>query len=240
VHLEIDTGMRRTGVRSENAMDLLSFVEKLGCFEIVGMYSHLATSDCPNDSFAKTQIETFSSLAKQVASQGLLCHLANSGGVAYYPDSYFDMVRPGLLAYGYFPDGKEDPEILPCLSLKARVSYFKVVAGGSGISYGHQYRAKEESRIVTVPLGYGDGYRKSLSRGKVLIRGKRFPIAGAICMDQFMVDIGKKEAYVGDEVVLIGKQGDEEISLWEVSRLAGSIPHEMLSSLTDRLPRFFL
>ena len=242
VHLEIDTGMRRTGVRPENALELLAFVESLKCFEVVGIYSHLATADKPRDPFAIQQIETFSALADQVARLGILSHLANSGGVAYYPGSYFNMVRPGLLCYGYFPDGQGDPfkEILPCMSLKAKISYFKVVAQDVGISYGHTYRTKGESRIVTVPIGYGDGYRKSFSYGEVLIRGKRFPIAGAICMDQFMVDVGEKEAYVGDEVVLIGKQGNEEISLWELSHLTGSIPHEMLSMLSDRLPRLFL
>ncbi len=175
--------------------------------------------------------------------KGVICHLANSGGVAYYPDSYFDMVRPGLLAYGYYPDGKADPTsgIAPSLSLKAKISYFKVVQKGAGVSYGHVYRTKDEARIVTVPVGYGDGYRRSLSKSaSVLIRGERFSIAGAICMDQFMVDIGKKEVYVGEEVVLIGKQGSEEISLFEVARHADSIPHEILSLFNDRLARLYL
>jgi alanine racemase len=163
--------------------------------------------------------------------------------VAYYPDSYFDMVRPGLLAYGYYPDGNTDPagEIAPALSLKAKVSYFKVVQKGAGISYGHAYRTQVETRIATVPVGYGDGYRRSLFRkASVLIRGNRFPIAGTICMDQFMVDIGKGEAYVGDEVVLIGKQGEVQITLSELSHQADSIPHEMLASINERLPRIYL
>jgi alanine racemase len=243
VHLEIDTGMRRTGVRPENALSLLSFVGRLGCFDIVGVYSHLATSDVPNDPFAIHQIDVFRSLADELKRRGIICHLANSGGVAYYPDSVFDMVRPGLLAYGYFPDGKIDEAgvIAPCLSLKAKISYFKVVQKGAGISYGHAYRTEDETRIVTVPVGYGDGYRRSLSKkGAVLIRGERFPIAGTICMDQFMVDIDEREAFVGEEAVLIGKQGKEEITLWELSRMADSIPHEMLVAFSDRLPRIFL
>ena len=243
VHIEVDTGMRRTGVRPENAFSLLSFVEGLGCFDVVGMYSHFATADVPNDPFALHQIETFRSLVVRMNKPGLCCHLANSGGVLYYPDSYFDMVRPGLLAYGYSPDGKMNPreEIAPCLKLKAKISYFKVVPKDAGISYGHAYRTKEETRIATVPVGHGDGYRRSLFKNaSVLIRNERFPIAGTICMDQFMVDIGKKEAYVGDEVVLIGKQGGEEITLWELARYADSIPHEMLAAFNDRLPRLYL
>jgi len=242
VHIEVDTGMRRTGVRSENALELFSFVEGLGCFDIAGIYSHLATSDVPNDPFALHQIDAFRSIDAQVKGKGLLSHLANSGGVAYYPDSYFDMVRPGLLAYGYHPNGKTDPgsEIAPCFSLKAKVSYFKVVQKGSGISYGHVYRTKEQTRIATVPIGYGDGYRRSLfKKASVLIHNERFPIAGSICMDQFMVDIGRKEAFVGDEAVLIGKQGGEEITLWELARHADSIPHEMLCAFNDRLPRLY-
>ncbi len=243
VHIEVDTGMRRTGVRPENALSLLSFVEGLGCFEVAGIYSHLATSDVPNDPFALYQIEMFHSIASEVKGRVPLCHLANSGGVAYYPDSYFDMVRPGLLAYGYYPDGNTDPAgvIAPALSLKAKVSYFKVVQKGAGISYGHAYRTQDETRIATVPVGYGDGYRRCLFRkAEALIRGKRFPIAGTICMDQFMVDIGKGEAYVGDVVVLIGKQDGVEITLWELSREADSIPHEMLASFNERLPRIYL
>lgn len=243
VHIEVDTGMRRTGVRPENAFELLSFVEGLGCFEIKGIYSHLATSDSPNDLFALHQIEVFRSLASKVKGKGMTCHLANSGGVCFYPDSWFDMVRPGLVCYGYFPDGRVDPsgEIRPCFGLKAKISYFKVVEKDIGVSYGHLYRTKEQTRIVTVPVGYGDGYRKSLMRGGlVLIRGKRFPIAGAICMDQFMVDIGKDGVFVGDEAVLIGKQGCEEISLWEICLRADSIPHEMLCVFNERLPRIYV
>lgn len=220
-----------------------SLVQKLGCFEIIGVYSHLATSDTPNNPFALKQIEIFHSLISQIKQAGIVCHLANSGGVAYYPDSYFDMVRPGLLCYGYYPDGNIDPDevIRPCLSLKAQVSYFKVVPKGAGISYGHLYRTKDQTRIVTIPVGHGDGYRRSLfSHGSVLIRGHRYPIAGVICMDQFMVDIGENVVYVGDEVVLIGKQENEEITLWELSRAAGSIPHEMLCAFNDRLPRLYI
>lgn len=243
VHIEVDTGMRRTGVRPENALSLFSHVLQLGCFDVVGLYSHFATSDVPNDPFAFQQIEMFRSLAAQVKGQGVICHLANSGGVAYYPDSYFDMVRPGLLAYGYYPDGNADPAggIAPCFSLKAKISYFKVVQQGVGISYGHAYRTKTETRIVTVPVGHGDGYRRSLAKNaSVLIRGKRFPIAGAICMDQFMVDIGMNEGYVGDVVVLIGTQGNEEITLFEVARHADSVLHEILAAFNDRLPRLYL
>jgi len=242
VHLEIDTGIRRTGVRPETAASLLQFLQETNCFEVVGVYSHFATADAPGDLFALQQIEQFRELRRQIHAPSLIWHLANSGGVMFYPESYFDMVRPGLACYGYFPEGGKDPlgEIAPCLSLKARVSYFKVVGSNEGISYGHVYKTREQTRVVTVPLGYGDGYRRILSnRAPVLVRGKRFRVSGAICMDQFMVDIGSEEAFVGDEVTLIGKQGKEEISLWEISQLSSSIYNEMLCGLSERLPRIY-
>jgi alanine racemase len=152
------------------------------------------------------------------------------------------MVRPGLMCYGYFPNGQADPqgEIKPCLSLKARVSYFKVVREGEGISYNHVYRTKQQTRVVTVPVGYGDGYRRVLTnRAPVLIRGQKFHVSGTICMDQFMVDVGNAEVFVGDEVVLIGKQGEQEITLGEIAQLSGSIFNEVLCGFSDRLPRIY-
>src|SRR3990167_4140991 len=241
-HIEVDTGMRRTGVKIESVPGLIASMEKLCCFDLVGIYSHFATADRPNDPSALAQIDSFTGLLHGLKAGQWKAHLANSGGVAYYPDSWLDMVRPGLLAYGYFPNGEKDLEgkIAPCLSIHARVSYFKVVAEGEGISYGHAYKTKNECGIVTVPIGHGDGYRRSLwNKASVLIRGRRFPIAGMICMDQFMVDIGKNEAYVGDQVTLIGIQENEEISLWEISRLADSIPYEILTGFGKRLPRIY-
>jgi alanine racemase len=233
VHLEVETGMQRTGVRPETALELMKYLKQQSCFEVVGVYSHLATSDEAENGAAQKQIETFQKLVQDPIFSGIIPHLANSGGVLHYPNAYFQMVRPGLLAYGYGPGVK------PCFSLKSRVSYFKVVPAGVGISYGHTYVTKKQTRVVTIPVGYGDGYRRALSnRGSVLIRGKKYFISGAICMDQFMVDVGDDEVYVGDEVVLIGKQGSQEIRLEEVADLCQTIPYEILSSFNERIPRF--
>jgi alanine racemase len=134
-----------------------------------------------------------------------------------------------------------DPLVLPCFSLKAKVSYVKVVDAGASVSYGHTYTTNRRTRIVTIPVGYGDGYRRALSnRGSVLIRGQRFPIVGMICMDQLMVDVSDQEVRVGDEVVLIGKQGSEEILLEEIARLCDTIPYEILCLFNDRIPRVYL
>ena len=242
VHLEVDTGMQRTGVRTSTATLLYEHIKKLEGIDVVGIYSHFATADRPGNAFALKQIHDFNEMLKAPTFAGstLICHIANSGGATHYISSHLNMVRPSLITFGYLPPDAPDSlkGIAPCFSLKSTVSYFKVVQKGEGISYGHSYMTNKQTRIVTVPIGYGDGYRRSLSnRGSVLIRGKRFPIVGTICMDQFMVDIGDAEMYVGDEVVLIGKQGQEEILLTEVAELCDTIPYEILCLFNNRLPR---
>jgi alanine racemase len=245
VHLEIDTGMQRTGVRPSTASSLLEQVRRHRCFTIAGIYSHLATADHPDNPFALEQIHAFKQLIRNLqldSGTPVVLHIANSSGTVFFPQAHLDMVRTSLIAFGYPPDNAPSSwsSLSPCLSLKAKISYFKVVAQGEGISYGHTYRTKQQTRIVTVPVGYGDGYRRCLSnRGCVLIRGRRFPIVGTICMDQFMVDIGDQEAYVGDEVVLIGKQGSECISLMEIAALCDTIPYEILCGFNQRIPRFY-
>lgn len=239
VHLEVETGMQRTGVRPETALKLAHHLKTLPCFNLVGVYSHMATADLPDHPEAHIQIRSFRELIGHPIFQGVMAHLASSGGVIHYPASHLDMVRPGLMVYGYPSTPLKG--IAPCFSLKSKISYFKVVQAGAGVGYGHRYRTHKPTRIVTVPVGYGDGYRRALSnRGSVLIRGKRFPIVGSICMDQCMVDIGDAEAYVGDEVVLIGRQGQEEIKLTEIAKLCDTIPYEILCSFSTRvLRRYF-
>jgi len=243
IHLEVETGMQRTGVRCETAIDLIQYLKSLPCFDVVGVYSHFATADKPNDPFVQKQLAAFKNLISLPPFQGLCTHIANSGGVIYCPEAHLDMVRPGVAAYGYLPEGAPPSfsEIAPCFSLKSKVSYFKVVEKGVGVSYGHTYTTSEKTRIVTIPIGFGDGYRRALSnRGEVLIRAKRFPIAGAVCMDQFMVDVGGQEVYVGDEVVLIGKQGDQSITLKEIASHCNTIYYEILCLLNDRITRKYL
>lgn len=234
VHLEVETGMQRTGMRPSTALELFKNIIKREIFEVAGIYSHLA---CPEDKeITKAQIEVFSALKKEPVfeSQPLIWHLASSFAALHNPSSHFDMVRPSLAAFGY------GEGMSPCFSLKSRISYFKVVEKGMGISYGHTHVTSKQTRIVTIPIGYGDGYRRALSnRGFVLIRGKKFPIVGTICMDQMMVDIGDHEAYVGDEVVLIGKQGNLTISAFDIATLCETNVYEVLCFFHNRLPRVY-
>jgi alanine racemase len=241
VHLEIETGMNRTGARPKTSQEILRFIEESSEFELIGIYSHFASSDEQEEISNENQIQRFSEFI-HLAGSGYRAHLANSGGVVYFPQSYYQMVRPGLLSYGIFPKSLsgELSILKSCFQLKSRVSYFKVVERGEGISYGATYHTNKKTRIATISIGYGDGYRRSLSnRGEVLIRGKRFSIVGSICMDQLMVDIGESEAYVGDEVVLIGKQGLEEITVYEIANHLNTIPYEVLTGLTERVQRFY-
>jgi len=245
VHVEIDTGMQRTGVRPASAIELLNYLDATPCFEVVGVYSHLATANDPENYETKQQIELFQQFITEVIkprNKKIICHLANSDGVCHLPETYFDMVRPGILTFGYTQNlPSQFTPIQPFFSIKAKIAYFKVVAKDQGIGYGHTYKTIDATRIVTIPVGYGDGYRRALSnRSKVLIHGHAYPIVGTICMDQFMVNIGLNEAYVGEEAVLIGKQGDAEIKLTEIAQLCDTIPYEILCGFNDRLPRYYL
>jgi alanine racemase len=242
--------MNRVGVRVASLAGLVDFITDNKCFVLKGIYSHLAKSDTPNDEVTYQQIEQFGEIATKYKQQypELLCHLANSGGVSNYPQSLFDMVRPGILSYGYasvLPNSNNDNSfggVRPCFSLYSQVAYFKVVEANQGISYNHQYITKNRTRIVTIPVGYGDGYRRALSnRGDVIIGGNKYPVAGIICMDMFMVDIGiNGKAHIGDEVVLIGSQGNQNIYLEDVARICDTITYEILCGFNERIPRVYI
>lgn len=236
IHIEVDTGMQRTGMRPDTTIRFCQELDRRWLIPC-GIYSHFANADQQD---VQDQLAAFQQLLTHPAVASIpLRHLANSAGALYAPASRLDMVRVGLLAYGY-PAGTLEG-ILPCFSLKSRISYFKVVEAGQGISYGHTFVTDRRMRIVTIPVGYGDGYRRALSnKGSVLIRGKRYPIVGAICMDQFLVALGDEEAYVGEEAVLIGRQGDGEISIEEIADLCGTIPYEILCQFTERIPRRYV
>lgn len=241
IHVEIETGMQRTGVRIDSSQRLFDFIDQHPFLHVQGIYTHLATADDGENPFTQTQIELFRSFMEHTRPRypNAIFHMANSGGTYYFPQAHLDMVRPGKLAFGYY---QTEPRLTqPIFSIKAHISYFKVVKKGTGISYLHQFVTSEDCRIVTVPIGYGDGYRRALSnQGMVLIHGKRYPIAGIICMDQLMVNIGQDSAYVGDEVVLVGQQGDEEITLEELANLCNTVPSEILVNFNDRLPHGYL
>ena len=243
IHLKIDTGMERIGVHSYSARTFIEAAVASRWCELKGIYSHLACADDPASPMTLQQLERFQEACGHIERLGApmpLRHLANSGGVLHFPQTWLDMVRPGILMYGVLPDpaSRGTVDVRPAMSLASQVVYFKVVKAGNTVSYGATWTAARDTRVVTVPIGYGDGYPRSLSsRGEVLIRGQRHPIVGRICMDQFMVDVGEGSAWNEDEVILIGAQGGERITVETVARQAGTIPYEILVGLNDRIPR---
>lgn len=243
MHLKIDTGMERIGVHSYSAQSFIEAAVASRWCVLKGIYSHLACADDPSSPMTLQQLERFLEACGHIERIGApmpLRHIANSGGVLHFPATRLDMVRPGILLYGVLPDpaSQRTIDVRPVMSLTSQVVYFKVVRAGNPVSYGATWVPSRDTRIVTIPIGYGDGYPRALSsRGEVLVRGHRYPIVGRVCMDQFMVEIGQGSAWNEDEVVLIGSQGGDSITAEELAQAAGVIPYEVLVGLNERIPR---
>jgi alanine racemase len=237
--------MERIGVHSYSAGPFIEAAVASRWCTLKGIYSHLACADDPGSPMTAMQVERFADACGHFQRLGApmpLRHLANSGGVLHFPDTWLDMVRPGILLYGVQPDlaSRRTVDVRPALSLVSQVVYFKVVKAGHPVSYGATWAPERDTRVVTIPIGYGDGYPRALSsRGQVLLHGKRHPIVGRICMDQFMVDIGQGSAWNEDEVVLVGTRGGTTIGIEALAEAAGTIPYEILTGLAERIPRLY-
>jgi alanine racemase len=246
VHLKIDTGMERIGVHYYSARGLLERAAECRHTLVEGIYSHFANSDAGDLTSARLQLARFLEVLEWYDKQGVkppVRHMANSGAVLQLRESHLDMVRPGILLYGVYPSDEVRKTIAvhPALSLRSRVVYFKVVQPGHPVSYGSTWQTDHPVRVVTVPVGYGDGYFRALSNvGHVLIRGKRYPVVGRVCMDQIMVNIEWDSAYNGDVVTLLGRDGDELITCEDIADWAGTIPYEVLTNLNTRIPRTYV
>ncbi|MDH5507194.1 MAG: alanine racemase [Anaerolineae bacterium] len=246
VHLKIDTGMERIGVHYYNAAGLLE--ASLQCKHVVieGIFSHFANADAADLSSAKLQLERFEETLKFYEDRSLpfpLRHMANSGAILQFPESYLDLVRPGILLYGVYPSAEaaQSIEVKPALAWKSKVVYFKVVEPEHPVSYGSTWQSDHQVRVVTVPVGYGDGYFRSMSgKAQVVIGGNRYPVVGRVCMDQFMVNIEWDSAYNEDEVLLVGTQGEENIRVEDLAEWAGTIPYEILTNINTRVPRVYV
>ncbi|MCX7927660.1 MAG: alanine racemase [Candidatus Omnitrophica bacterium] len=243
IHIKVDTGMARLGVDYRDADELICKISCLPWLNIEGLFTHFAFADMDWE-FTQHQIDLFNNLILRLSKKNIqipLIHAANSIGLLAYRNSHFTMVRPGLVLYGLHPQGHMGLRFKPVLALKTKVIFVKRVPKGTGISYGHTYVTKQATNIVTLPIGYGDGYPRALSnKGIVLIKGKRFTISGRICMDQCMVDVGNTKVKIGEEAVLIGKQGKQSITVEELAQLAKTIPYEIVCSLGNRIPRVYL
>ena len=247
VHVKVDTGMHRVGASAADAVKLALTVEERPELTLQGVWTHFAVADDPGDPFTDVQRERFESVLGEMAVHGLrppVVHAANSAATLSHSAARYDMVRCGLAVYGVAPspvlDGRAD--LQPALALKARVSYVKEVAGGEGLSYGLRYRVDRPTTVATVPIGYGDGvpWRLGQAGGEVLLGGRRRPVAGAVTMDQILVDCGDDRTVApGDEVVLIGDAGSESIGAWEWAGRVGTIAYEVLCGIGPRVPRVY-
>jgi len=242
-HLKIDTGMERVGVRDTQAQPFLEESLRCDALNIEGIYTHFANSDAADLTHARLQLERFNEVLrfyeKHSAPPPRYRHIANSGAILQLPESYFDMVRCGILFYGVFPTREVARTVpaQPALTWRSRLAYSKVTPPGRPVSYGSLWQAKQETRIVTVPCGYADGYFRNLTnRSQVIVNGRRYPQVGRVCMDQFMVNVGDDPAQVGDPVVLLGGGiGMDEYSAW-----VGTNNYEILTSIGARVPRVYI
>ena len=248
VHIAIDTGMHRIGMEpTEESADLVKEMAALPGIRIEGLFTHLYRADEKDLTIAREQVTKYRNFVKYLADRGIfpeVRHVSNSAGIMELLGTDYDMVRCGITLYGIYPSDEVDREkldIRPVMSLKATVTYVKEIGPGDEVSYGGTFRAERPMRVATVPVGYGDGYPRLLSsRGYVLIAGKKAPILGRVCMDQFMVDVTDiPEAETGSVATLLGKDGDAEITADELGSLSGRFPYEFVCCIGKRVPRVY-
>ncbi|MBE3577215.1 MAG: alanine racemase [Limnochordales bacterium] len=247
VHVKVDTGMGRLGVPFDRAAEFVAAISRLPHLEVEGLFSHFATSDEAELSFAREQLARFNQALADLERLHIpisVRHLANSGAIFnLMPEAAFDMVRLGISLYGYYPSASvpRRVELRPALRWFARAVFVKRVAAGTAISYGSTYRTERETTIVTLPVGYADGLRRQLSnKGAMLMHGRRVRIAGRVCMDQVMLDVGDLPVAAGDKAVIIGEENGERITADDIASWLGTIPYEVLTCISPRVPRVYL
>jgi alanine racemase len=258
IHVKVDCDMRRIGLRPDGLESLIQLILGTPALQLKGIYTHLACASEEDASSTLAVIDQFITLKRDLCRrlnlEPVAWHLANSASSLRFKHSAMDLIRPGLALYGLNPfaglesaEGVPSPPytacaLRPALRWVSQVVYFKVVEAGLGVSYGHQWSPSVRTRLVTIPVGYGDGYARCMTgKASVLIRGHRYPVVGTICMDQILVDVGPEgEAYNGDEVVLVGRQGDEEITVEDLATWQETISYEVTTRISDRVPRFLL
>ncbi len=243
VHVKIDTGMNRLGV---DYPDVVKFIQKLSAnnnFKIDGIFTHFATSDEAESNYAKLQIKRFDEVIKELKVEKIqygLAHAANSGAIIDFPETYYDMVRPGISLYGYYPSLKtsESIKLYPVMSLVSKVSTVKKIKEGESISYSRRYFTKNKTSIISVPIGYADGFPRSLTnKAQAIIKGKIYNQVGTVTMDRIMFDVGNDNIKINDDVILIGEKGKLRIDAWDWSKKINTIPYEVTCGISKRVPR---
>ena len=250
IHIKIDTGMGRLGIMpdSDSAVREIESIVRLPGLEREGIFTHFSTADSSDKEFARRQFEIFMEFLNNLKSKSIefsLRHASNSAGIIDMPETHLDMVRAGIAMYGLYPSEevqKEKASLIPAMAVKSMIIHLKDVPAGFKVSYGATYATTKPTTIATVPVGYADGYSRLLSsRGYMLVGGERAPIAGRVCMDLTMLDVGDTTGVKqGDKVVILGKQKDSEIKADEIASLTGTINYEVVSSLTERVKRVYI
>ncbi len=242
-HLFVDTGMHRDGLNPSDCLEFMKIAAEYPYLEIVGICSHLSTADEPDSAFGQNQMDTFSHTIEELELNNFHIkykHILNSAGLANYNCEECNMVRPGISLHGIMGDKPhaDKMNLLPTLSLKSKVILTKPLLTGNSVGYSMKFIAEKDTHVAVVPIGYGDGILRSLTnKMQCLINGKRYNQIGSICMDEAMFDIGSDNVKVGDEVVIIGTQGNDEITVYELADLIGTIPYEVTTLITGRVPR---
>ena len=249
IHLALDTGMSRIGFRDDDAsVETIARIAKLPNIVIEGLFTHFARADEVSIAPAVRQLERYKAFAEKVKRAGVripIHHVSNSAGIIRMKEANMDMVRAGITVYGLLPSSDVETDVVPLrpvMSLKSHISFVKDIEAGDEVSYGGTYKAGDRRRVATIPVGYADGYPRMLSgKGYVLIRGRKAPILGRVCMDQFMVDVTDiNGASRGDEVVLLGRQGDYIITAEELGDLSGRFNYELVCDINKRVPRNYI
>ena len=249
VHIKVDTGMGRIGITpDEEGLEFVRFLIEHPELEVEGIFTHFAKSDEADKTSANHQLELFQNFIDKIQTElGITIpvkHCSNSAAILEMPQANMDMVRAGITTYGLYPSEEVSKDIVPlraAMSLYSHIVYCKTIHAGQSVSYGGLFTAQKDTRVATIPVGYGDGYPRSLSRkGYVLIRGKKAPILGRVCMDQFMVDISEIPGVMeGDKVTLLGVDGTERITAEELGELSGRFNYEFVCDLGKRIPRVY-
>ena len=247
VHLKIDTGMERIGVHHYSAEPFLKTAASCRHIQVEGIFSHFAGAESADLTYTRLQLERFNDVLafydRHTIQPPRFRHMANSGAILQLPEATFDIVRPGILLYGVYPsqEVQKTVSVQPALMWKSRVIYFKVIRPSDPVGYGSTWKSDHAIRAVTVPVGYGDGYFRSMSqKAQVVIRGKRYPVVGTISMDQIVVNIENDSAYNEDEVVLLGEMNGAKISCEDLAEWAGTVPYEILTNINTRVPRVYV
>ena len=249
MHIKLDTGMSRLGFGiNEQSAETIKRISKMPNVNMEGIFTHFTKADEKDKSFTKKQIQEFVWMTERLKEKNVRFtyeHCSNSAGIIDVPEANFDIVRAGISTYGLYPSEEVDKtnvKLKPALALKSHVAFVKEIERGTPVSYGGTFVAKEKMKIATIPVGYADGYPRSLSnKGYVLIRGKKAPILGRVCMDQFMVDVTQIEGVsFGDKVTMIGKDGNEILPVEVLSELSGRFNYEFVCDLGKRIPRVYV